>query len=196
MKHGKHIDPETVLGQSSEDVRALDQSEKEYNRMISRHMMYHKMLMDDLMKLSSESGSGSGSGSATTALPQELLQQQLNQANQANIVGGLGTTIDNMNANRDQLMKSASKYAGDSSVNAQTVARLNNFIQENATTLVKKLAKSPQNEHKEGFTNPGPNHTLDGALEVSQIMRESHKYALVIFGIFAMYLLHKTIKNL
>ena len=194
MKHGKHIDPETVLGQSSEDVRALDQSEKEYNRMISQHMMYHKMLMDDLIKLSSESGSGSGS--ASLALPQQLLQQQANQANQANIVGGLGTTIGNLNSNRDQLMKSASKYAGESSVNAQTVARLNNFIHENADTLVKKLASSSKNT-SEGFANPTtPNPTLDGALEVSEIMRESHKYALVIFGLFATYLLYKTTKNL
>ena len=148
--------------------------------------------MADLMKLSSESGSGSGSGAA---LPQQLLQHQANQANQANIVGGLGTTVGNMNANRDQLMKTASKYAGKSSVNAQTVARLNNFIHENASTLVKKLASSSQ-PTSEGFTNPSPNPTLDGALEVSEIMRESHKYALVIFGLFATYLLYKTTKNL
>jgi hypothetical protein len=186
MKSGKHNQPETLLGQSSEDVQALDQSEKEYNRMISQHVMYHKMLMDDLIKLSSESGSGSGA-----ALPQQLLQQQANQSNQSNIVGGLGTTVGNMNANRDQLMKTAAKYAGKSSVNAQTVARLNNFIHENASTLVKKLASLPS----EGFTNPSPNPTLDGALEVSTIMRESHKYALMIFGIFATYLLYKTTKN-
>jgi hypothetical protein len=45
----------------------------------------------------------------------------------------------------------------------------------------------------EGFV---PNPTLDGALEVSTITRESHKYALVIFGIFASFLAYKTIKHL
>ena len=35
-----------------DNVDVLDQSEKEYNRMISQHMTYHKLLMDDLMKLS------------------------------------------------------------------------------------------------------------------------------------------------
>jgi hypothetical protein len=37
---------------------------------------------------------------------------------------------------------------------------------------------------------------MDAALEVSDITKESHKYALVIFGIFATYALYKTIKHL
>ncbi len=183
---------------ASDEVKALDQSEKEYNRMISQHMMYHRMLMDDLIKLSSESGSGSGSGSMS--LPQQLLQQQMAQAQQANTVQGLGTTIGNMNTNRDQLMKSASKFAGNATVNAQTVARLNRFIQQNASALVKKLdsvdATTATSKTVEGFTVSAPNPTLDGALEVSALMRESHKYALIVAGVIATYLLYKTTKNL
>jgi hypothetical protein len=183
----------------SDDVQtALDQSEKEYNRMISQHMMYHRMLMDDLIKLTTETGSGSGSGSGS--LPSQLLQQQMDQAKQANTVQGLGTTIGNMNANRDQLMNSASKIAGKSSVNAQTVARLNQFIQQKGSALVKNLdsfdSLDSTNKTAEGFVNPAPNPTLDGALEVSTFMRESHKYALIVAGVIAIYLLYKTTKHL
>jgi hypothetical protein len=199
MKSRKHSDPSQIQhAPASDEVKALDQSEKEYNRMISQHMMYHRMLMDDLIKLSSESGSGSGSGSMS--LPQQLLQQQMAQAQQANTVQGLGTTIGNMNTNRDQLMKSASKFAGNATVNAQTVARLNRFIQQNASALVKKLdsvdATTATSKTVEGFTVSAPNPTLDGALEVSALMRESHKYALIVAGVIATYLLYKTTKNL
>lgn len=168
--------------------------------MISQHMMYHRMLMDDLIKLTTETGSGSGSGSGS--LPSQLLQQQMDQAKQANTVQGLGTTIGNMNANRDQLMNSASKIAGKSSVNAQTVARLNKFIQQKGSALVKNLDSldsvdaTATNKTAEGFANPAPNPTLDGAVEVSAIMRESHKYALIVAGVIAVYLLYKTTKNL
>jgi hypothetical protein len=190
----------------SDDVQtALDQSEKEYNRMISQHMMYHRMLMDDLIKLSTETGSGSGSGSVPGSLPSQLLQQQIDQAKQTNTVQGLGTTIGNLATNRDQLMKSASKFTDKSSVNAQTVARLNQFIQQNASTLVKKIDSldsldsgnaTATKKTAEGFANPAPNPTLDGAVEVSAIMRESHKYALIVAGAIAVYLLYKTTKNL
>jgi len=198
MKSRKHSEPSQMQhAPASDEVKALDQSEKEYNRMISQHMMYHRMLMDDLIKLSSESGSGSGSGSMS--LPQQLLQQQMAQAQQANTVQGLGTTIGNMNTNRDQLMKSASKFAGNATVNAQTVARLNRFIQQNASALVKKLdsvdATTATSKTVEGFTVSAPNPTLDGALEVSALMRESHKYALIVAGVIATYLLYKTTKN-
>lgn len=208
MKPMKHSAPTNVQQvPSSDEVKALDQSEKEYNRMISQHMMYHRLLMDDLIKLSSESGSGSGSGSMS--LPQQLLQQQMAQAQQANTVQGLGTTIGNMNTNRDQLMKSASKFAGNATVNAQTVARLNRFIQQNASALVKNLdsldsldsvdattATTATNKTVEGFAVSAPSPTLDGALEVSALMRESHKYALIVAGVIAIYLLYKTTKTL
>ena len=198
----RNIKPGQVrhVSQSDDVQTALDQSEKEYNRMISQHMMYHRMLMDDLIKLTTETGSGSGSGSGF--LPSQLLQQQIDQAKQADTVQGLGTTIGNMNANRDQLMNSASKIAGKSSVNAQTVARLNQFIQQKGSALVKNLDSfdSLDSTNKtvaaEGFANPAPNPTLDGAVKVSALMRESHKYALIVVGVIAFYLLYKTTKNL
>ena len=170
--------------------------------MISQHMMHHRMLMDDLIKLTTETGSGS---TRDMSLPRQLLQQKMDQAQQANTVQGLGTTIGNMNANRDKLMNSASKIAGKSSVNAQTVARLNQFIQQKGSALVKNLDSldsldsvdaTATNKTAEGFANPAPNPTLDGALEVSALMRESHKYALIVAGVIAIYLLYKTTKNL
>ena len=107
-----------------------------------------------------------------------------------------------MNSNRDQLMQSASKFAGKSPINSQTVARLNDSIRANGSDILKTIhATNATNATKatkatkatEGFV---PNPTLDGALEVSTITRESHKYALVIFGIFASFLVYKTIKHL
>jgi hypothetical protein len=51
---------------------------------------------------------------------------------------------------------------------------------------------------KEGFDNNNNNSTdtMDAALEISEIVSESQKYALVIFGAGALYLLYKTIKHL
>jgi hypothetical protein len=65
-------------------LRALDKSETEYNRMLSRHMTQHRILMDDLMKLSTESGSGSGYG------PQDVLKKQKAEADQAALVKRVG----------------------------------------------------------------------------------------------------------
>ena len=199
--------PESVPSSNvNDDMRALDQSEKEYNRMISQHVTYHKLLMDDLMKLSSESGSGSSYGT-TVSGPRELLQQQINQANQANIVGGIGTTIRNLNASDQGLLRSASNFVDDTTINAKTVSRLNNFIKQNATRLNKDIdeyqaliSQSTDAESKEGFDNPNqnpnPNPTLDAALEVSTLAKESNKYALFILGLFATFVLYKTIKHL
>jgi len=181
-----------------DDMRALDQSEKEYNRMISQHAMYHKLMMDDLITLSSESGSGSGMA-LEPGPAQQMLQQQMDESNQTNIISGIGTTIGRMNANRDQLMQSASKFAGKSPINSQTVARLNDSIRASGSDILKNIhaATTPtavptMAPVAEGFV---PNPTLDGALEVSAVMRESHKYALVIFGIFATFLVYKTMKH-
>ena len=202
MKSGNSIQPDPVpYTNNRDDMRALDQSEKEYNRMLSQHMTYHRMLMDDLMKLSSESGSGStGTG------PRALLQQQISQANQANVVTGMATTIGNLNTSNQGLMKSASKFVDDTNTSAKRVSRLNNFIQQNASKLGQDLDEyqtlASQYEVKEGFANQnlkskmGTNPTMDAALEVSNTVRESQKYALVIFGLFATYALYKTIKHL
>jgi hypothetical protein len=90
-------------------------------------------------------------------------------------------------------MQSASKFAGKSPINSQTVARLNDSIRANGSDVLKTIHATTATKATEGFA---PNPTLDGALEVSTITRESHKYALVIFGIFASFLVYKTIKHL
>ena len=161
-------------------VRALNQSEKEYNRMISQHTTYHKLLMDNLLQLSSESGSGSNS----------IGQQQLNQSNQTNLIRRLGTTIGNLNATDQGLMSAASDFTVDTNVNAKTVSRLNNDILQN-TSKMNETLDAYQALNKEGFTQ-----TMDAALEVSTRMKESHKYAFFIFGIVAIYALYKTTKQL
>ena len=192
-----------------DDMRALDQSEKEYNRMISQHMTYHRTLMNDLMRMSSESGSGSGSS------PRELLQQQINQTNQANVVRGMGTTIGNLNTTNQQLMQSASKFVDDTNANAKRVSRVNDVINQNVSKLNQVIDsyQELEAEAKEGFSDMGVRAatsgaltsgaltsgitpSMDAALEVSDTVKESHKYALVIFGIFATYALYRTIKQL
>lgn len=199
MKVKRPSEPDAVHPVADDDdMRALDQSEKEYNRMISQHAMYHKLMMDDLITLSSESGSGSGMA-LEPGPAQQMLQQQMDESNQTNIISGIGTTIGRMNANRDQLMQSASKFAGKSPINSQTVARLNDSIRASGSDILKNIhaATTPSTTPSttpvaEGFV---PNPTLDGALEVSAVMRESHKYALVIFGVFATFLVYKTMKH-
>ena len=199
MKVKRPSEPDAVQQDAGDvaDMRALDQSEKEYSRMISQHAMYHKMLMDDLITLSSGSGSGSGSGMMLEPGPaQQMLQQQLDQSNQTNLITGIGTTIGRMNSNRDQLMQSASKFAGKSPINSQTVARLNDSIRANGSDILKTIHATNATKATKATEGFVPNPTLDGALEVSTITRESHKYALVIFGIFASFLVYKTIKHL
>jgi hypothetical protein len=198
MKVKRPSEPDAVHPDADDDdMRALDQSEKEYSRMISQHAMYHKMLMDDLITLSSGSGSGSGSGMMLEPGPaQQMLQQQLDQSNQTNLITGIGTTIGRMNSNRDQLMQSASKFAGKSPINSQTVARLNESIRANGSDVLKHIHATKATTAPKATEGFAPNPTLDGALEVSTITRESHKYALVIFGIFASFLVYKTIKHL
>jgi len=165
---------------------ALDESEKEYNRMISKHTTYHRLLMDDLMKLSSESGSGSGSGS------NNLIQQQLAQSNQSNLIRGMGATIGNLNATDQRLMETASGFTADTNAKSKEVTRLNKNIVQNTSKLNETI--DSYNALIEGFANQGP--TMDAALEVSNRMKESHKYAFFIFGIVAIYVLYKTTKQL
>lgn len=165
---------------------ALDESEKEYNRMISKHTTYHRLLMDDLMKLSSESGSGSGSGS------NNLIQQQLAQSNQSNLIRGMGATIGNLTATDQRLMETASGFTADTNAKSQEVTRLNKNIVQNTSKLNETI--DSYNALIEGFANQGP--TMDAALEVSNRMKESHKYAFFIFGIVAIYVLYKTTKQL
>jgi DNA segregation ATPase FtsK/SpoIIIE-like protein len=176
----------------------LDQSEREFNRMISQHMTYHRMMMDDLMKLSSGSES-------SDQLP--------------NVVSGLGTTVANIDESNQQLQQSAAKYAEQGKQSAATVSNLNAFMRSNSSKLNNDIKAYTAIAQKEGFTSsngahpnpnnnnnnnnnnhdpntPNPNPTMDAALETSAIVRESQKYALVILGLSAMYLLYKTIKKL
>jgi hypothetical protein len=127
---------------------------------------------------------------------QQMLQQDTDQSKQTNIINGIGTTIGRMNSNRDQLMQSASKFAGKSPINSQTVARLNDSIRANGSDILKTIHATKATNATKATEWFVPNPTLDGALEVSTIARESHKYALVIFGIFASFLVYKTIKHL
>ena len=171
-----------VIPESTHATRALDQSEQEYNRMISQQMTYHKTMMDDLMKLSSESGSGSGS-----------------DANNINIVSGLGTTVSNLNATNEQLVNAVSNYANQGSQSSQTASKLNAYTKKTVSKLNDDIQayNALVNKHQEGFKNPNPtNPTMDAALEISEMMNESQKYALVLFGLLAMFLLYKTVKHL
>jgi hypothetical protein len=166
-----------VMPESTHATRALDQSEQEYNRMISQQMTYHKTMMDDLMKLSSESGSGSGS-----------------DANNINIVSGLGTTVSNMNSTNEQLMNAVSNYANQGNQSATTASKLNAYTKKTVSKLNDDIQayNSLMNQNQEGFKNA----TMDAALEISEMMNESQKYALILFGLLAMVLLYKTVKHL
>jgi len=189
MKKKSHAaataEPTPVSTQTPE----LDQSEREFNRMISQHTTYHRMMMDDLMKLSSGSES-------SDQLP--------------NVVSGLGTTVANIDESNQQLQQSAAKYAEQGKQSAATVSNLNAFMRSNSSKLNNDIKAYTAIAQKEGFTSngsngahhphhpntPNPNPTMDAALETSAITRESQKYALVILGLAAMYLLYKTIKKL
>ena len=164
-----------VMPESTHATRALDQSEQEYNRMISQQMTYHKTMMDDLMKLSSESGS---------------------DANNINIVSGLGTTVSNMNATNEQLVNAVSNYADQGKQSATTASKLNAYTKKTVSKLNDDIQayNALVNQNQEGFKNANP--TMDAALEISEMMNESQKYALVLFGLIALVLLYKTVKHL
>ena len=109
-----------------------------------------------------------------------------------NIVAGLGTTVKNLDASNEQLLQTAAKYVGQGKQRAITDTHLNTYIKETGLKLQNDIKTYDNISKKEGFSNP----TMDAALEISEIMSESQKYALVIFGAFAMFLLYKTIKHL
>jgi methyl-accepting chemotaxis protein len=112
------------------------------------------------------------------------------------VVRGMGTTIGNLNTTNQQLMQSASKFVDDTNANAKRVSGLNDVINQNVSKLnqVMDSYQELEAEAKEGFSDMGA--SMDAALEVSDTVKESHKYALVIFGIFATYALYRTIKQL
>jgi hypothetical protein len=178
-KSQSHVTAATAesIPESTHATRALDKSEQEYNSMISQQMTYHKTLMDDLMKLSSGSGS---------------------DMNRMDIVGGLGTTVNNVNATNDRLVNAASNYADQGIRSADAASKLNAYTKKTAAKLNDDINayNALTNENHEGFANATANPTMDAALEISEIMNESQKYALVLLGLFAMFLLYKTVKHL
>jgi hypothetical protein len=170
---------------SLNDTQYLDLSEKEYNRMISQQMMYHKVMMEDLMKLSTETETGSSNS----------LQTQNQTHDQMSMVAGLGNTVETMNASSTQLLDSANKKSKQGKINAQTASMMSARMDEiNANLRNDVMAYDALNQ--EGFTNKHNNHSMNAALENSSIVLESQKYALVLFGAFSIYLLYKTVKYL
>jgi hypothetical protein len=171
-------------------LRALDNSETEYNRMLSRHMTQHRILMDDLMKLSTESGSGSGSG------PRDVLKKQKAEAEQAARVKRIGTTMSALNASDQRLMKSAPQFMDETRASDKKTAQLVKSGDQKGAQFIRDIdayeALIDTINSREGFENA----SRDGALEVSQLKRESHKYMFAILGVVALYAFYKTLKQI
>jgi uncharacterized protein YdcH (DUF465 family) len=171
-------------------LRALDKSETEYNRMLSRHMTQHRILMDDLMKLSTESGSGSGSG------PRDVLKKQKAEADQAALVKRIGTTMSALNASDQRLMKPAPQFMDETKASDKKTAQLVKSGEQKGAHFIRDIdaydALIDTINSREGFENA----SRDGALEVSQLKRESHKYMFAILGVVALYAFYKTLKQI
>ena len=175
---------------NTNETHALDQSEREYNRMISQHMTYHKMMMDDLMKLSTMSESGASMNPTT-------LSEQID------VVSGLGTTVSNIDSSNNRILQTAAQYVDKGKQTASTVSNLNAYLKMTGSKLNDDIKAYDNLMQKEGFANNNNNNNnnnntnaMDAALEISQTVSESQKYALVIFGAGALYLLYKTVKHL
>lgn len=170
-----------VVPQSTMETEVLDQSEKEYDKLISQNAIYHKTMIEDLIKLSSESGSGSGSGS--------------NSGKKLDMIFGLTQTIDAIDETNSKLMTSAQKKLNSGSQNAHVSPILNSEINETKNKLIattKDYDKLMQRMKREGFSNP----TMDAAVGNSAVVYESQKYAFLLFGVCAIFLLYKTAKYL
>ena len=173
------MNTETVPN-STNETQVLDQTEKEYDRMISQQMMYHRVMMEDLMKLSTEKGS-------------TITPANISLDDRMNAVAGLGNTMLAIDASNRNLLQSAQGITNQGSQNATTASNLHANIKETSASLandVAQYAALTQQMQKEGFSNP----TMDAALENSAIMSESEKYALVLFGVCAIFLFYKTVK--
>lgn len=172
-----------AVPKSTKETHALDVSEKEYNRMVSQHMMYHRVMMDDIMKLSAQPGSSNASS-----------QDQLG------VVAGLGSTVDAISASNKEIMKSANQKSEQGKQNANDASKLDANMRKINSSLHSDVVQyeALMKKQTEGFSNhtPTPNPNLDAALGNSEIVVESQKYALVVFGVFAIYLLYKTAKHL
>jgi hypothetical protein len=159
--------------ENTSETHVLDATEQEHNRMISQHTTYHRMMMNDLMKLSTEPGSANAA------------------YDPIGIVAGLGTTVANLDASNQQLMQSAANLSEQGKQRATTASNLNAHMHQMGLKLQDNMKTYDATmSQKEGFD------TMDAALEVSEIMSESQKYAFFIFGAFAIFLLYKTIKHM
>ena len=170
-----------VVPPSTMETHVLDQSEIEYDKMISQNAIYHRTMMEDLMKLSSESGSGSNSSS-----------------NQLDMIIGLGNTIGAIDTSNSKLVSFAQKKSTYGVKNAQLSPSLTTQINETKTklrTTANEYDELMSKMQREGFETPTMD-TMNAALGHSEIVFESQKYAFVLLGVFAIYLLHKTIKQL
>ena len=182
--NGQHLIAEPTP-ETTDETHALDKSEREYHRMITKHMTYHKMMMDDLMKLSTMPESGASMNPTT-------LSEQMD------IVSGLGTTVSNIDSSNQRILKTATQYVDQGKQNVGTVSNLNAYRKMTGSKLNDDIKAYDKLMKKEGFSNNKNSNTesMDAALEISEIMSESQKYALVIFGTFALFLLYKTVKHL
>jgi len=172
---------------SPNEMQFIDSSEKEYNRMISQQMMHHKVMMEDLMKLSTETETGSN----LSLQPQDQAQMQ----RQMSVVAGLGNTVETMNTSNKQLLELANKKSKQGDLNAQAASTFNASIKEiNANLHNDVMAYDALKQ--EGFSNNHNNHSMNAALDNSAVVLESQKYALALFGAFSIYLLYKTVKYL
>ena len=114
-----------------------------------------------------------------------------NSVKNMSIVSGLGTTVQNLDASNQQLLQSAAKYVDQGKQRAATASKLTAYMNETGAKLQHHIsAYDDAIAQKEGFD------TMDAALEMSDRISESQKYALFIFGTFAMFLLYKTVKHL
>jgi hypothetical protein len=143
------------------------------------------MMMDDLMKLSTMSESGASMNPAA-------LSEQID------VVSGLGTTVGNIDSSNKSILQTATQYVDQGKQNVGTVNNLNAYLKTTGSKLNDDIKAYDKLMKKEGFDNNNNNSTdtMDAALEISEIVSESQKYALVIFGAGALYLLYKTIKHL
>lgn len=119
MKFNQTVANAESVPENTSENKALDASEREYNRMISQHTTYHRMMMDDLMKLSTETGSGSGSATFDPM----------------SVVSGLGTTVETLDASNQQLLQSAAKHAEQGKQRAITASNLNAYMTETGVKL-------------------------------------------------------------
>lgn len=250
------------------ETETLNQSEKEYDRMISQQMILHKTMMDDIMRMSTgtnstytyplssggmwaaenineytcanalghradlggycifddENNAKNACSSDPTCLGYvsntpnfyqltrnpvandvangNFYKKIINTTNDTpeermNSVAGLGNTIASISASNASLFQRAKQFSNNGSQNVMTASNLDTEIKDINASMKDSVKEyealmNQIQAQKEGFSNP----SMDGALEISAIMSESEKYALILFGVCAIFLFYKTMKYL